>query len=153
MKCQCGRHELPPVVNPRATESTGTTTWVAFPNEVHTERACGRYLELSVRLDGPDKGLSIAWDPEDRRIVCHFDVAWVGRCKRRVPCPDHADKKCSVCGAQAVRDCDHTGQFVCGSLLCGDCEGFETNDDPGAWGFANHRHRRKADRPKERHGA
>lgn len=55
---------------------------------------------------------------------CAFDVAWVGRCKKRtehsdtVMCEEHAVKRC-WCGAQAVRQCSITvGPLVCGMGLC-----------------------------------
>jgi len=57
--------------------------------------------------------------------TCGFDESWVGRCKEpsgaTERCSKHADLKCTSCGAPAVRSCDHTGGFVCGAPLCGDC--------------------------------
>ena len=54
--------------------------------------------------------------------ICGFDKAWIGPCKNPVPCAEHSDKKCVSCGATAIGECPETGQFVCGELLCGDCE-------------------------------
>lgn len=56
---------------------------------------------------------------------CQFDLAWRGPCNKPVAermCEEHARLKCSSCGAQATRECEETMQFVCGSLLCDDCE-------------------------------
>ena len=54
---------------------------------------------------------------------CPFDKSWVGKCKKtpeigEIYCDEHKDSKCFKCGAQATRDCDHTGQFVCGVPMC-----------------------------------
>ena len=85
--------------------------------------------------------------------TCKFDIAWVGACGKEADgsgyCEAHRGKKCSVCGAQANRECSHTGQFVCGAPLCKDCEGYQTEknsfggEEHGAWGFLRHSHRRK----------
>lgn len=82
---------------------------------------------------------------------CAFVVSWVGYCGAECPadhelmlCEKHAAMKCVSCGSQATHDCDHTGQFVCGHPLCESCEGGTDPTKPsGAWGFANHIHRRK----------
>ena len=59
-------------------------------------------------------------------------------------CANHVGKKCCVCGDQAANECNHTGQFVCGAPLCGDCEGWvDTSKAGGSWGFMNHSHRVK----------
>lgn len=59
-------------------------------------------------------------------------------------CPQHSGVTCESCGAPAVEECNYTGQFVCGTPLCRDCEGFNEEGKPGgAWGFMNHSHRRK----------
>lgn len=58
---------------------------------------------------------------------CSFDIAWVGKCKNYCltdadsTCQEHAELVCSSCGKPATRQCDHTGQFVCGAPLCDDC--------------------------------
>lgn len=80
---------------------------------------------------------------------CKFDISWVGTCKNPATdtgfCEEHSKVKCSVDGKQATHDCDHTGQFVCGSPLCDGCEGYVEQDKPaGVWGFLNHKHRVKA---------
>lgn len=59
--------------------------------------------------------------------TCKFDIAWVGRCNKQPValgemCEKHSGKKCTSCGAQATQECAETGQFVCGALLCDDCE-------------------------------
>ena len=78
---------------------------------------------------------------------CKYVLAWRGACKAPCDgdiCAQHAAVKCCVCGAQAVQECDHTGQFVCGAPLCADCEGHtDTSKPSGGWGFMNHTHRRK----------
>ncbi len=83
---------------------------------------------------------------------CKFQISWVGRCKGEVMadelCSTHIDVSCVVCNQQAVRECDHTGQFVCGAPLCDTCEGFVDQGKPsGGWGFMNHGHRRKEVQP------
>lgn len=54
---------------------------------------------------------------------CPFSVAWVGKCKNipeigEIYCSKHKNVKCFKCDAQAVRDCEHTSQFVCGVPMC-----------------------------------
>lgn len=84
---------------------------------------------------------------------CAYDVAWIGRCGREAAegetcCEKHRGVKCASCGAPATRECDHTGQFVCGFPLCNDCEGWTDVTKPsGSWGFMNHSHRKKAPHP------
>lgn len=52
---------------------------------------------------------------------------------------------CAVCGELATSQCSYCGQFVCGTPLCDDCEGWEDNSkSSGSWGFMNHSHRRKS---------
>lgn len=51
---------------------------------------------------------------------CKFDIAWRGTCNAECAgtfCDKHAAVKCSVCGEQATNECNHTGQFVCGTRL------------------------------------
>ena len=80
---------------------------------------------------------------------CIYDEPYRGRCERPTIdgssfCEEHAAEKCCVCGEQATHGCPHAGQFVCCYPLCNNCEGFEERSQPsGAWGFMNHRHRRK----------
>lgn len=71
---------------------------------------------------------------------CKYQVSWVGRCNQPADeselCAKHLGVKCCVCGNQAVDECDHTGQFVCGAPLCGDCAGFTDQAKPsGNWGL------------------
>jgi len=54
--------------------------------------------------------------------LCGFDKAWIGKCRNRRPCAEHAEAKCESCGSLATRSCDETGQFACGAPLCGDCD-------------------------------
>lgn len=56
--------------------------------------------------------------------TCGFDEAWIGKCEEAGDpfCAKHAGRTCVSCGAVAVRNCEETGQFVCGENLCGDCE-------------------------------
>lgn len=60
--------------------------------------------------------------------LCGFLRAWVGKCKTPVTHPDgrcseHTGLICSSCGAPATHDCDETmGAFICGALLCDECE-------------------------------
>ena len=79
--------------------------------------------------------------------MCNFNVAWVGKCHNAPSddfCETHKGTKCSVCKNQATHECPFTGQFVCGALLCDNCE-YVTDDSKhsGAWGFMNHNHQRK----------
>jgi hypothetical protein len=84
---------------------------------------------------------------------CSYDIAWVGCCKKetaagQIMCDEHAKEKCISCGAAAIKQCDYTGQFVCGYPLCDDCEGWTDSTKPyGGWGFLNHSHRKKEPRP------
>jgi hypothetical protein len=52
--------------------------------------------------------------------LCDFSIAWVGRCKNRTPCPDHDRERCFLCHGRATGQCDHAGQFVCGTPTCDD---------------------------------
>lgn len=78
---------------------------------------------------------------------CRFVPAYSQACGRLTSnsnriCPLHT-AVCAVCGALATNECSYCGQFVCGTPLCDDCEGW--NDDTkasGSWGFMNHSHRR-----------
>ena len=76
---------------------------------------------------------------------CKYDLAWHGPCSQHSEsdiCESHSKIKCQVCGAQATKECAHTGQFVCGAPLCDNCEGFtDTSKPSGGWGFANHIHK------------
>jgi hypothetical protein len=75
-------------------------------------------------------GYSVEMDQAagDERITmpkaCGFDEAWIGKCKEAGDpfCAKHTGRVCVSCGAIAVRNCEETGQFVCGENLCGDCE-------------------------------
>ena len=59
---------------------------------------------------------------------CGFGKAWTRPCNVIVTtegerCAEHANQKCSSCGAPPSRQCDETmGPFVCGAPLCADCE-------------------------------
>ncbi len=57
---------------------------------------------------------------------CTFSLAWRGPCGEPVidgrACVKHALLKCESCGAPATHECDETFQFVCGALLCSECE-------------------------------
>jgi len=63
---------------------------------------------------------------ENTNESCKFQIAWIGKCKEPAlengMCEKHKDLKCSSCGAPATHECSETGQFVCGFLLCDDCE-------------------------------
>ncbi|KQT59960.1 hypothetical protein ASG52_19740 [Methylobacterium sp. Leaf456] len=77
---------------------------------------------------------------------CRYVPAYQSRCGAPVVegqfCEKHRGIRCGVCGEQAVTECSHTGQFVCGTPLCDACEGFTDATQPnGNWGFANHSHR------------
>lgn len=73
---------------------------------------------------------------------CPYEVAWIGRCGKPLPCEIHDSKTCSVCHKPATHECDRTGiQFVCGAPLCNDCEGKETLGAAfGLFGFGGHYH-------------
>ncbi len=60
--------------------------------------------------------------------LCEYDRAWTTVCKKPVKakkgppiCTNHRHNKC-WCGKQAVRECCHTGQLVCGFPLCAEHE-------------------------------
>lgn len=60
-------------------------------------------------------------------MECKFIKAWSGRCLCETVadseyCNEHSDLKCCSCGDRATRQCDETGQFVCGAPLCDNCE-------------------------------
>ena len=79
---------------------------------------------------------------------CRYLPAYSGRCGALAGesgfCAHHVGKECRVCGVQATNECNHTGQFVCGTPLCSDCEGWvDTSKASGSWGFMNHSHRVK----------
>lgn len=79
---------------------------------------------------------------------CSFDMAWRGPCGEpaslRNRCPAHAEVVCAACKSPATRECDYTGQFVCGTPLCDNCHGYtDTSKPSGSWGFLNHSHCRK----------
>lgn len=79
--------------------------------------------------------------------ACRYVKAWIGQCGASVAdcdlCSTHLGVTCS-CGEQAVTECSHTGQLVCGRPLCDACEGYSDPTKPaGSWGFGNHTHRRK----------
>lgn len=55
--------------------------------------------------------------------ACRFNEAWIGVCKAStVPgelfCKKHLGIECYRCGIQAVKNCGHTSQFVCGVFTC-----------------------------------
>ena len=91
----------------------------------------------------------------DAEFGCPYYPAYSGKCNgikgESGFCVTHVNKKCGVCGEQAVTECNHTGQFVCGQPLCPDCEGFTDNKKSGgSWGFMNHQHRAKPTVQSER---
>jgi hypothetical protein len=53
--------------------------------------------------------------------MCGYDIAWVGPCKNEGECPQHANLKCSSCGAPATHECEETHGFICGAPLCEKC--------------------------------
>ena len=59
-------------------------------------------------------------------MQCNFVKSWVGSCKNEADdsgfCSEHKELKCCSCGEKATHDCEETGQFVCGALLCNNCE-------------------------------
>ena len=95
-------------------------------------------------------------DAAKAEFGCPYYPAYSNRCNALKGesgfCSRHTGKRCSVCGEQATRECNHTGQFVCGAPLCDDREGFVDSSQPsGSWGFMNHGHRQKmnAQKPRE----
>jgi hypothetical protein len=58
--------------------------------------------------------------------MCKFNEAWRGQCGKPAVkdgmCEEHANFVCTVCGKPATHNCEETGQFVCGAMLCDDCE-------------------------------
>lgn len=88
-------------------------------------------------------------------FACRYYPAYSGRCGALAGesgfCARHVGKTCCVCGDQAVSECNHTGQFICGAPLCADCEGWvDTTKAGGSWGFMNHSHRVKPAVQRER---
>lgn len=78
---------------------------------------------------------------------CVFDRSWAGRCGKPCHgkfCTQHENLKCVSCGEPAERECDYTGQFVCGAPLCGECEDVVADEgaDRGLF-FMGHKHGRK----------
>ena len=68
-------------------------------------------------------------------MKCEYQIAWSGPCGKE-NCAEHALKKCISCGEKATRDCDETGQFICGAPLCENCEHTITEDGTnGGIGF------------------
>jgi len=57
--------------------------------------------------------------------TCRYDLAWRGPCGKPAIsngfCETHREEKCCRCKKQATRECEETGQFVCGAPLCDDC--------------------------------
>jgi hypothetical protein len=60
-------------------------------------------------------------------VKCIYNISWRGACGAeldpvldagQVICPEHREQRCGICGAQAVRECNQTMQFVCGFRLC-----------------------------------
>jgi hypothetical protein len=77
-------------------------------------------------------------------MKCQYDRGYGENCQQEVIqgsvfCDEHNGKKCTSCGAQAIKDCSYCGQFVCGFPLCENCEGWE-NGVQSTWGFIGHRH-------------
>lgn len=77
---------------------------------------------------------------------CIFHPAWSNRCSCTDTtaglCPEHTGKRCVGCGAVAVRECSHAGQFVCGYPLCPSCHhlyrgGSTESDGHGRGGWRN----------------
>ena len=62
---------------------------------------------------------------DQKEKQCRWNIAWVGRCKSPAmngsDCCEKHQKVCCSCGAPATRECEETGQFVCGASLCDDC--------------------------------
>lgn len=91
--------------------------------------------------------------PEDIGLhPCRFVPAYSSACGHPTSnanriCSAHK-AMCAVCGELATNDCSYCGQFVCGTPLCDNCEGWSDNTkSSGSWGFMNHSHRRKASAP------
>lgn len=55
-------------------------------------------------------------------MQCLFSVAWLGQCKNETPCSLHSTLKCVSCSNIATHECTETGMFICGALLCEQCE-------------------------------
>lgn len=61
------------------------------------------------------------------KIICQFDLGWVGRCKQHrddnsIYCKDHIHAKCECCGKPAIRVCGETSQGqCCEALICETC--------------------------------
>lgn len=57
--------------------------------------------------------------------MCNYNLAWIGDCPKEPvkdgKCAQHAEEKCTVCGAPATHQCAETNGLVCGAPLCDDC--------------------------------
>lgn len=79
---------------------------------------------------------------------CTFDRAWCGPCGKPLAsgsdilCDEHLPLRCSSCGKQATRDCEYTGQFVCGFPLCVAC-GPVVDPNQADFGMFGMRHEHK----------
>jgi hypothetical protein len=63
-------------------------------------------------------------DETERETPCGFERAWLPRCPKPQPCPEHAEAKC-WCGARAVRECPYAMGLICGAPLCSEHRGCE----------------------------
>jgi hypothetical protein len=58
-------------------------------------------------------------------MKCKYQLAWIGQCKNHADksgfCEEHKNIVCDSCGEKATRECEETGQFVCGVPLCSKC--------------------------------
>ena len=71
---------------------------------------------------------------------CEWKIAWRGKCNEPTKngncCCEKHQKKCCSCGKPATRECEETGQFVCGFPLCDDCKHITfPNGSNGGVGF------------------
>lgn len=73
-------------------------------------------------------------------VPCYSDSKCNRVCEdNELFCNSHKGKTCVSCGSQATKECNHTGQFVCGAPLCDDCIGV-VGTESSHWGFVGHKH-------------
>lgn len=57
------------------------------------------------------------------QVTCGYSEPWIGICSNTASqCEKHDKLRCVKCKKKAVRGCEETSQFVCGTPLCADCE-------------------------------
>jgi hypothetical protein len=83
------------------------------------------YVEIPDELAAGEGASSELRLPQEEHTVtperCIWVRAWIGRCEAMATahgCCEQHQAVCCSCGAPATHDCEETGDFVCGALLC-----------------------------------